>query len=293
IALEREIKINHKDKEYIFSPNEHGLLHKIKIIAVVIKSEEFYSEIIQTPGERISGKITINRDKRLYDELIKEFQELESILAFNGNLKKIFWDTPKDEVICENEDEREKVGLFSSHWQKEYPDPIKQIDEEILTDIIATKEKYSYLTIPKAFWREGNNEFKEFRYINAFFNFYFILEGLYGNGNTKNNLVEKALKESNEFRGFVEFIIESLKKNQRHLNKINEMLKFRNKILSVDNIISLIVSTRGDLHHFMNNPNKVQGTPFNHKEFETIAWVTLGIAVRTILQKIIEINTKN
>jgi len=291
IALNQEIKIKHGDKEYVFTPNKEGLLYKIKIIVVVSKPKEFYSQIIQTPGEKVSARITINRDKQLYDELIGEFQELESTLAFNGNLKKIFWDTPKDEVICENEEEREKACLFSSHWQREYPDPIKHIDEDILKDIIISKEKYNHLTIPKAFWREGNNEFKEFRYINAFFNFYFILEGLYGDGNTKNQLVEKAFKESKEFREFVEFIIESLKKNQRHFQKINEMLKFRNKILDVDNLISLIVSTRGDLHHFMNNPNKVQGTPFNHKEFETIAWVSLGIAVRAILQKILDVTT--
>ncbi|NVM03924.1 MAG: hypothetical protein HWN67_16450, partial [Candidatus Helarchaeota archaeon] len=122
------------------------------------------------------------------------------------------------------------------------------------------------------------------------FNFYFILEGLYGNRKTKNKAVEHEFKNSNEFQEIVKWIIEELNKAPKHLEKINQMLKRRNKNLNVEGIIHLIVSTRGDLHHFVNNPNKPQGTPFNHKEFTSIAWVAQGLAVRAILQKILEIN---
>ena len=116
------------------------------------------------------------------------------------------------------------------------------------------------------------------------------MEGLYGNGKTKNSAVEKEFMDSKEFYDFLNWMIENIKKEPKHLEKINNMLKLRNKNLDVEGIVHLLVSTRGDLHHFTDNPNKNQGTPFDHAEFETIAWVSLGLATRAILQEILEIN---
>ncbi|GAG61785.1 unnamed protein product, partial [marine sediment metagenome] len=105
-----------------------------------------------------------------------------------------------------------------------------------------------------------------------------------------NYAVEREFEKSKEFNEFIEWMIDHLKKAPRHLKKINEMLKYRNKNLDVDGIIHLVVATRGDLHHFADDTNKTRGTPFNHKEFESIAWVALGLAIKAILQKMIEIN---
>jgi len=291
IQLPKEIEIKHKDRTYIFYPNENNLLNKIKIISAVKNPEKFYSEIKFMPEKKVKHHMTINRDKELFDSIINDFKELESILAFSGNLKRIMWDNPKDALICETEEERQKVKILGTKFRKEYPNLIKFMDEDTLKEIIFTKAKYSSLTIPKAFWREGKNDFKSFRYINAFFNFYFIIEGLYGNGKTRNYAIEEEFKKSKDFRNFVKWIIDRIEKETKHFNKINEMLKYRNKNLDIDGLIHLLVATRGALHHFADNPHKTQGTPFDHKEFETIAWISLGLATRAISQKILEINT--
>ncbi len=293
IELPKEITIKNKDREYIFILNEQNLLSSIKIVAVVRNPDKFHSVIKHTPNEEVKHHMTVNRDIELFNSLIREFQQLESTLAFSGNLKRIYWNEPKDNLICETKEEKQKAQIFGTHFTKEYPDPIKMIDENILKDMIQSLDKYSSLTNPKAFWREGNNDFKAFHYINSFFNFYFVLEGLYGNGKTKNSVIEKEFLKSKEFCDFINWIIESVKKEPRHLKKMNEMLKFRNKQLNVEGIIHLLVSTRGDLHHFTDNSNKKQGTPFDHVEFETIAWISLGLATRAILQKILEINQED
>ncbi len=291
IELPSKIIIKEEEKEYIFIPDRKKLLSSIKIVTIVKNQEKFYSIIKHTPDEKVKHHMTIKKDSALFNSLIKEFQELESILAFNGNLKRIYWDEPKEELVCETQEEKQKVQVFGTRFTKNYPDPIRVMEDNTLKNIIKTKDKYSSLTIPKAFWREANNDFKAFRYINSFFNFYFILEGLYGNRKTRNNAVEKEFLDSKEFCDFVNWMIESTKKEPRHLAKINQMLKLRNKKLDIEGIIHLLVSIRGDLHHFTDNPNKKQGTPFDHAEFETITWVSLGLATRAILQKILEINT--
>jgi len=293
IKISKEIMIRHKNKEYIFSPNKDFLLAYIKIITFVSDPEKFYSVVRSTPNELINHNITINRDNNLYNHLISEFQELESILAFNGNLTKIKWSEPKEEIICETEEEKQKVNISGLQWKKEYDNPIILINESDLKGIIESKEEFKSLTIVEAFWREAMNDFRSFRYINAFFNFYFILEGLYGNGKTKNWAIEEEMLSSKDFLENLRLIIEKIKQNKRHFEIIERRLNLINKKLDYEGITHLLVSIRGDLHHFINNTNKTQGTPFNQEDFETIAWVSLGLATHAILIKIVEINQAN
>ena len=283
-------------KEFILIPSEDRLLDKIKIIVDVEKPERFYSKIKKDDSKKVDWTITINRDKKLYEELIEDFQQIESQLALDLPLKEIMWNSPKEEILPETEDEKQLVNIHGLKYEKTYSDQIKCLDEKSFKTIVEKKEKYSGLTIPMAFFREGNNDFCRFRYINAFFNFYYILEGLYGNGKSKNSAIKEEFLISSEFVKVVKWFIKELKNEKRylrHLENINRNLKLRNKILNVEGIIHLIVSTRGDLHHFTNNSKKKQNTPFNHEEFESISWMSLGLAALAIPYKILEINSKD
>ena len=188
---------------------------------------------------------------------------------------------------------KKKVKVQGWKFENEYINPPFYADEQYFKTVIETKNRYSSLTIPKAFWREGINEFNSFRYINAFYNFYFILEGLYGNRKTKNDGVETEFKKSSEFRELIKWIINEIDSSPKHKDKINKMLKYRNKSLDEEGIIDLIIKTRGSLHHFANTDQIVQGTPFNQNDFESIAWVTLGLANHAITKKILHINLRN
>lgn len=293
IIIHKTIEIENEEKLYVFYPNKEGFLSKLKIISPVSYPEKFYSTITPTPNSKSVAHFDIKEDEELMDSIRKEFQELESDLSFTsgGSLKKIHWDNLKSELICETEEEKKKANIIGVKVEKnKYPVPIIKMDESTLRSIVTSKADYTPLIIPKAFFREGLNDFHSFRYINAFYNFYFILEGLYGNGKSKNKAVEWEFKKSKDFCEFVEWSINNIKNSPRHLNKITQMLKQRNKSLNVEGIIHLLAKTRGALHHFVNIPHKIQGTPFNHKEFESIAWITMGLAARAIPQKILEIN---
>lgn len=294
IKIPKEISIKHKDREYILYPDENKLLTRIKIIADVMHPEKFYSTIKSYPTEDVKHSLKINQDRELFDSIIKDFQQLESRLSFNGNLRRFLWNELSYDVICDSVEEEQMAKIVGTYsFKSEYLDRIFAFDENDFLSIIATKEKYAHLTIPMAFLREGKNDYDSFRYINAFYNFYFILEWLYGGGKTKNYAVEEEFKKSNEFCESVEVAIDTLIKAPRHNNNINVMLNFRSKKLDIDGITHLLVRTRGDLHHFSGNSNKTQGTPFNHKEFESIAWVSLFLANAAINLKILEINMQS
>lgn len=125
----------------------------------------------------------------------------------------------------------------------------------------------------------------------SFFNCYFIIEGLYGNGKTKNAAVLQEFKKSQEFVDFTQEVLDSMKvRKPRLYEKIEQQLKAKGKSVTTDAVLELVVMTRGDLHHFQNNPNRPQGTPFRHNEYEAIAFLTRGLAINAIIFCIMHIN---
>jgi hypothetical protein len=48
-----------------------------------------------------------------------------------------------------------------------------------------------------------------------------------------------------------------------------------------EGIISLIVQVRGNLHHYSQKSSKKKGTPFNQRDFETMAYLLMTICLKT------------
>ncbi len=215
-------------------------------------------------------------------------------MALELNMKNISWHSPKYELIFDTKEEEEKAGIHSWSSKDEPEEYYVEVGSETLADLIRRKHKLGSLIIPLSFYREGMIEAYASKYINAFFNFYFILEGIYGGGKTKNYEVANQFKASKRLRDITQMVItDHMDKNPGQRARINEMLKRRNKTLTVDNLLELIVRTRGELHHFTDNRNKPQGTPFTHREFRSIASVIRALALFTIIYKIVDINNSN
>lgn len=292
ISIPNIITINNENFEYTFYPSDKGKLEKIKITVPVQHPEKFYSKIGEgQPPAKFS--INVDLDKEVYNKLIFEFQRIEATLTING-IKRIRWDSPRTTVIPETEEEREKIQVFSFEHNKEYPEREENFDNETLTDVIKTMHKYDELIVLRAFLREGINEFHRFNYINAFYNFYFILEDLYGGNNTKNSLVEKSFLASDELMNLLkDSLTKHIETNKKHKTNLTKFLKERQLDYSPENIIKLIISTRGSLHHFSRKNRLQQGTPLNQKDFETIAFLLFGLALTGVLFRIVDINKRD
>ncbi len=263
------LEINKDDRTYFFYPNAENLLSKIKIVAKVKDPELFYSKITPTPEDPIAkAHFEIRTDKELFDTLMNEFRDLESLLALQFNLKRIDWQSIKHEVICETEEEKKNTKIYSVAFGQAFPDEPEKANKNSLSDLLDIKNRFSPIIVLLSFYREGKNDYFDLKFINAFFNFYFIIEGMFGNQKTRNNDVLKEFKKSARLREFTQRVIDDfIKPAPKHLDKLNEMLARKNMMLEVDALLELIVLTRGELHHFTNNPNRPQNTPFSRNEF--------------------------
>lgn len=289
--IEKEIEIPYNGRKYIFYPGEDGTISRMAIIAEVEHPEKFYSELTPNPSEGVKLQVGGKADVELYESVVKDFQDLESLIAFKYNLKSVKWDTPEYDLIFDSEEERQKANLSGFKAWKKYRDYTRKADDAGLLDLVSNMAKFRSLITPMSFYREGLNEKNSFRYINAFYNFYFILEGLHGNKKTKNKAIEDQFKNSADFIGFVNTSLQYMQREkQEYHKKITEMLAGRGKSVTPESVIELVVSVRGELHHFNINPNRVSGSPFTHNEFEAIATLVMFVAMNALVHRIVDVN---
>jgi hypothetical protein len=281
--IKSEIKVERPSRRYIFIPDSNGILSKLIIVADVLDPEKFYSEIRHIPGK--PTQMIIGKDDVLFDNLVREFQEIESLMSPLLGMRKVHWECAEYKVVPETEIEKDNVKIIG--WNLTDGEPIKEIiptSKTALESVINSMTTAQKLILPLSFYREGTNEFDSKRYINAFYNFYFVIEGLYGNRKTLDRQIRHELKKSPALRQVIEIVItdaEMLEKDDR--KAISELLASRNKRFDVDGVIDLLVSTRGDLHHFTNNPNKLQGTPFTQRQFRPIAFLSMATCLLTLV----------
>lgn len=117
--------------------------------------------------------------------------------------------------------------------------------------------------------------------------------GLYGGEKTKNDVIEQEFKKSKDFRGFVENLIKQFDQGDNGTKEqLMPLLKSRNQPYTVDGIIRLIIKMRGELHHYIHQSSRTQGTPFNHADFKIMALIAQDLADQSVARQIEEIAKK-
>jgi hypothetical protein len=284
ILIGQTITFVEAGKEFVFTSNEKGILTKIKITDKVENPEKFYSKISETKPPQI----TINEDPLIREELISYFQYLEGHLGLIANLTKIFWNEPTVEWIPENDEERNKLKVFSAHFSRAHSNLPTELDVKVIMSIIRNKPNRDNLTILMSFYREGKVFFDRFEYINAFYDFYFILEDLFGKEAWRNWQVKKNFKSSLELQETVKWALSKLiDSTEKHKKEITALLKENNLQYDVEGIIGLLVEMRGHLHHFSRRRDlKQKPSPLAQQNYESLAFLTMAIAMQSILNEI-------
>lgn len=274
--------------DFNLMPSDEGLLSELSVIVGVDNEKNFISTL--TPSnepEKATWALTVDVDQKLFDDLIDMVQYLEASLSFLLGVKKIYWEEPEHFFIPESEEESRRIDVTSFEVHKHYPpDQNVQLSAADFKTIVQQKSNQEHLKMIKLFHREGMREFSSFRYIHAYYNFYFVLEDLYGEGKTQNRDIEQKFKSSQVFRDIVQGLINDLVKGnlQNHLKSIQDFLREEKKSFDIDGIIELLVRVRGNLHHYSGKSTKRIGTPLNHFDFESMAYLLMGISLKSIIQ---------
>jgi len=287
VILQRRLEVKTEDRNFAFDIGSDGTWNCLTVYADIKNPSKVRWGAEDVQGPRASDQAPFNIvgtfEDGIADCVIEDIQTLESALSIYVPLRQINWRYPETEVIFEEGDERTLGHLGAVSVSRAKPAP-SNVTEKAFVSIVGIGLKAQSLTVMASFWREGENDWIAGKFINAFFNYYFVLEGLYANRKTKNTQVEEEMLKSSELLTQIEHFNTGNHPIQ-HLNQLAKMLKVT-EIPTSEQLVNLLVSTRGRLHHFQNNPKREQGSPFVHDRYEGIAYLARQLAHGSILKSL-------
>lgn len=282
-VLREATRFHHNDIAVVIFPDQEGLLSEIHISKAV---ENYLSYLPTIDASVEPPRITLNSPSEDLEKLRGWLQYLESLLSFYCGIHRIDWQFPDQEWIPENEEERTQLSVSGFTASKRYDPAFLEFRPDVFYRALIFRDKLEYLKIPMAFYREGDNHFNSFQYIEAYWKFYFFLEALYSNGKSKNDQVVKEFQKSREIRHGVEKIVAKIQSDpdKRHINNIVSLLDKLGLVLSTDDVIAMLVELRGKLLHFSLKSTQVKGHPFNQMEFESAAYLIMAVCIECIVR---------
>ena len=286
LKLPGEHTVSDNEQTMTFTPNATGVLARIKVVAPVPNPASFKTyKIIDTEHKKFS--VHVDHDEELHKRLMSFIQSVESVLGFYFDLSDIHWNQVEAFVEPDSDEEAKQLEVLRWFLTQSIGGARREITLEQLDLAIVTAKRTTDLTTTLAFHREGSKDMRDLRYISAFFNFYFVLEGLFGNGKTKNDAVRAEFKRSTRLVAAIQGMIDKgLPPSYGEDEGILERLRRMNKPCTPESIIDLLVSTRGDVHHNVGNPKRPGGSPLIVAKFLTFSMFCMNLCQVILHQEI-------
>jgi len=277
---EFNFSFEHKDVLLIPKRNKDGrdVVAEISIRKRIPDDAGFRTEVRPRTSAREPAHISIVGDERIGKELIRDLQFIESLLSLYG-VTRVFWDFAKHSFIPETDAEKRNLQVHSISRTKQYLPIYYNLETDRMNETIT---KLRELTVPLAFFREGNKSFLSLNYIAAFQNFYFILEGYYAKGSHKNQ--ETIFLSSTELLRQARAAYFPL---QQIADKLNPMFKFYKLTPSPESFLRLVVKVRHRLHHYFRGEKQETyfGTPLLQEMYQPISLALMILCTYVLFAK--------
>ncbi|MCL4465471.1 MAG: hypothetical protein M1389_05485 [Chloroflexi bacterium] len=287
----REASVAATREQYVFelSADRTGRVTHASIATAVPpdKVDRFRSSITPPAGDAPIS-ISIGGDKDLYNELIAQMQVLETDLSFvtGGSHIGLRWSETEASFVPETSDDEQLLAVSSFSFQHEYPASPMVITSDAFSKIVHDAPTQEGILVHKALFRQSMAFFRSFNCIHAFYGFYFIIEDLYFKGKTGERAALNEARRSIEFTTFARRGFDELKDDQRHGPKLTSLFTQMGLTPSANEVARLLFRFRGALHHFHRTSHGPKPSPFRQADFETLAFLAMGIAIRALANRV-------
>jgi len=257
---------------YELERNSTGIVEYISA-TVVVNDESQWPQLTNNPAPGVALDIKMSSPAFLFIEM--ELRVVEGLLAFWG-VESIDINNAEEFWLPDSDVEKERLKLFS---MKRSFNPLTDAElhptsfDLVARSFIAALDSKD-IEVPLSFFRKGRIDSRERRHIDAIYDFYFVLETVYGDGKTKNYQVKQALQESVELCQLVqatladEFLLATMAREPKLLKSFEK--NYRNR--SAQEILGHFVELRGFLHHHTRR-RPGMWHPEDHSRFEFDALV--------------------
>jgi hypothetical protein len=234
---------------YEFQRDKSGFLTGIKV-TVEVPDCTLWPKFTRISGSVPVANIQVPSPRLL--QIRQDLRVVEGLLAPYG-LHSINLSEPKQEWVPEDEKEKAQLSVYSSHHRRSHMPRGKAESSPfslVVLSILAAKQVAPF-ELAITFLRKGYLDMEEWRYIEAIYDFYFMLETLFGNGKTKNADVQREFLASPILFGSIKKAISDPKNLNLFLSDPECTTSFQIKYQSKtpEEIIASMIKLRGFLHH--------------------------------------------
>jgi hypothetical protein len=179
-----------------------------------------------------------------------EIRTVRAALSLWG-VQDIDVDNPKIDWTPETEEERKATDIFGFSMKKASRGEghLFPVAQDLLVRSILSRSKFVPIQIPLEFYRRGNEDVHDERYIEAIYDFYFVFEYLFGGGKYDKKGVGRAFLASKEAKdAFANAQAAPPSSIRQHPSNLR-IFKSKYQSQPIENVIETIIGVRGFLHH--------------------------------------------
>jgi hypothetical protein len=231
------------NRRYEFKTNDNN---EIESISVTVREEDEgnWPRIVEEPEADVKLHFFAGNNKD-YGSIVDDILIAQGMLSLYRQID-IDYENSREEWIPENQYEEKSLKLTGFERLAKRP-PTSILPYDIVARSFLCLEEARSLEILLTFVRQGNNEIDRNRYINAFYNYYFFIETLYGDGKFKKEAILSSFFKSNELvDGVRSARAEFLKGDRAFKGTFFDLIR---NTESPNDLLKYIVDQRGFLHH--------------------------------------------
>jgi len=226
---------------------EDGIITGIDVI-VPLPNREDWPKIREDPSPGIAAQIEPKTPHLPWIQ--RELRALQGLLAFFG-LHYIELERPAVEWLPESEQERKLLHIYK--YKREIQDlsnnKIIPLPFDVLARAVIASDAATDIEVPLNFFRRGMLDVYAGNYIEAIYDFYFVLENQFGDGKFKTAAVSNAFLKSEKLISCIERALADPGPMITSQGRINEQFEKVYGKVDIEESIKNIIKLRGYLHH--------------------------------------------
>ncbi len=295
------VTIDRSGIRYEFRSDEKGRVDTIAVILDVppAAAETMHATFGPKPSDpSCAPPLTVHVDPAVDEAARRCLLAVESVLSYatdSGNpLVRINAWEGATSLVPETPEEKRRVeawGISVARTKQRRPATVMH---RFLSDVIDGTVRYDDLVESMAFMRDGTNRQLNGEFIQAFYAYYFIIEGLYAGGRSGEQEIMKLFAKSRTFCLVCEVAVRSYfaagTPRSEEVAVLRPLMVSYRCAETAEGLQRFLIRMRQQLHHFSRRSTKLQPHPFNQEAFAPLADLTRFVAKLAIEFELKEID---
>lgn len=252
------------------------------VVTVPLPRREDWPNIEPNPAPGVKAQINTRMPHLPFIQ--RELRSLQGLLSIFG-LRSIDLENPEIEWIPESDQERADLHLFSYKRQSEPlpDDQLPPLSFDFLARSIIAADAATDIEVPLNFFRRGMLDVYDRNYIEAIYDFYFVIETVFADGKFKKSAVLDSFRNSDLLRSCVERALSDpgpmLTQNRNTCAEFERVYRSVN----LEQALEKIVDLRGHLHHHTQRRRNTWHPDEQHR-FEADALFLQAVAYNIVFE---------